>query len=270
MPTFIDIHDAADITADQIEEAHLKDLAVQDEHGVSYVQYWHNVEKGKVFCLCTAPSAEAARRVHEKAHGDLAQRIVEVDPELLDVLLGGGTVAASGAVMFRNTPERDPGVRTIVFTDIVGSTALTQRLGDRAAMAIVNLHDSVVRAALRGTHGREVKHLGDGIMAAFTSAGDALACAAAIHEALRAAAPVSGEAVRVKIGAAAGEPVERSGDFFGSTVQLAARLCAQASAEQTLVSTRVTELCTVTTFEDVGELSLKGFAEPVRAHAVVR
>ncbi|HJQ85709.1 MAG TPA: DUF4242 domain-containing protein, partial [Candidatus Binatia bacterium] len=65
------------------------------------------------------------------------------------------------------------------------------------------------------------------------------------------------------------EPIERNGDFFGSTVQLAARLCEQAEPGQTLVSPSVAELCGGRRFTDVGELVLKGFPEPVRAHAVV-
>jgi class 3 adenylate cyclase len=167
-----------------------------------------------------------------------------------------------------NSRSLDTGTRTILFTDIVGSTAATQRLGDHAAMEIVELHDRIVRAALERTLGREVKHTGDGIMAAFTSAQLAVRCTALIHNELASAPPVAGEAVRVKVGAAAGEPVERQGDFFGSTVQLAARLCAHAPAAKTLVSSSVVELCSEIRFDDAGELALKGFAQPVRAYVV--
>src|SRR5439155_12938941 len=108
--------------------------------------------------------------VHREAHGMVAERIIPVDPELTDCFLGGGTVAASGAALLPHSQECDPGTRAIVFTDIVGSTAMTQRLGDKAAMAVLEVHDSIVRKALLATHGREIQHLGDGIMAAFVSA----------------------------------------------------------------------------------------------------
>jgi class 3 adenylate cyclase len=76
--------------------------------------------------------------------------------------------------------------------------------------------------------------------------------------------------VLVRIGAAAGEPVEANDDFFGSTVHLAARLCAHADSEQSLASNVVAELCLGKglTFHDLGEVALKGFIQPVRVHAV--
>ena len=246
----------------------MRDAAIQDSYGVHYVKYWLNESRGKVFCLCTAPNAEAAVQVHQDAHGLIPERIIEVDPDLADGMLGGGTVASTGAVLLERSGALDPGLRTILFTDIVGSTELTQRLGDRAALEILDVHDGIVRDALARTRGREVKHLGDGLMGVFVSADDAIECASQVHAALRDAAPRTVE-IRVRIGGAAGEPIERSGDFFGTTVQLAARLCVQAQPGQTLVSSSVVDLCTQGRFSDVGELVLKGFPQPVRAHAVV-
>lgn len=162
----------------------------------------------------------------------------------------------------------DPGLRTILFTDIVGSTELTQRLGDRAAMDIVDLHDRLVREALDRTRGREVKHTGDGIMGVFVTADDAVRCAVEAHAALRDVAHGTPEPVRIRVGVAAGEPLERNGDFFGSTVQLAARLCMQAPPGETLVSASVVESSGDRRFMDRGEITLKGFAQPVRAYAI--
>src|SRR2546428_7235823 len=75
--------------------------------------------------------------------------------------------------------------------------------------------------------------------------------------------------LKVSVGAAAGEPVEQHNDLFGSTVQLASRLCGHAAPEQIVVSNVVTELCIGKglLFEDLGEVVLKGFGYPVRAHA---
>src|SRR5580765_6572503 len=145
IPLFLDIHDAHRATPEQIADAHVKDVAIQSSYGVEYVKYWMNESRGKVFCLCSAPNAEAAEEVHRAAHGLLAERIIEVDPEVADSMLGGGPVGSSGAVLLTPGGNLDPGVRTILFTDIVGSTELTQRLGDRGAMQILELHDRVVR-----------------------------------------------------------------------------------------------------------------------------
>lgn len=269
MPVYLDIHEIEGATPEAVAGAHLADVAIQDRYGVNYVKYWLNEGRGKIFCLCTAPSAEAAERVHREAHGLLAQRIIEVDPDLLEGFMGGSTVVSPGGAVLQGQSTRcDPGHRTILFTDIVESTAMTQRLGDRAAMAVVELHDRIVRGALGRHSGREVKHLGDGIMAAFSAALDAVRCAASIQSSLRDAATGSPHPLRLRIGVAAGDPLEREGDFFGSTVQLASRLCAHAQPQQTLVSSSVCELCAGVEFTDLGELVLKGFAHPTRAYAV--
>src|SRR4029077_19682380 len=99
-------------------------------------------------------------------------------------------------------------------------------LGDDAAMALLDLHNTVVRNALTDLGGRDIKHTGDGIMASFVSAASALKCAARVQRELAEYEKNRNRSLKVRIGAAAGEPVEQHNDLFGSTVQLAARLCA--------------------------------------------
>jgi class 3 adenylate cyclase len=152
----------------------------------------------------------------------------------------------------------------------VNSTTLTQSLGDEAALAILGVHDAIVRDALSALGGREVKHTGDGIMASFVSAASAVRCAIQIQRELDKHAQANPERpLKVRVGAAAGEPVEQNNDLFGSTVQLAARLCAHAQPEQILVSNAIPDLCIGKglLFEELGEVVLKGFGSPVRAHA---
>jgi class 3 adenylate cyclase len=226
----------------------------------------------KVFCLAHAPSAEAAEQVHREAHGLLPDKIIEVQPELAEGFLGGAETNAAGAVIFPGgrTDARDPGIRTVLFTDVVNSTTLTQSLGDEAALAVLGIHDIIVRDALSASGGREIKHTGDGIMASFVSPAGAVRCAIQIQRELEKHAQANPERpLKVRVGAAAGEPVEHRNDLFGSTVQLAARLCAHAQPEQILVSNAIAELCLGKglSFEDLGEVTLKGFGSPVRAHA---
>ena len=275
MPLYMDIHELKGVTAEDVAKAHEKDVEVQKKYGVEYRKYWVNEEAGKVFCLCEAPNAEAAKCVHQEAHGLVADKIIEITPpELAESLIGAAEVNPAGAVLLPGGShnDRDPGIRTVLFTDIVDSTALTQSLGDEAAMAMLGVHDSVVRKALADSGGREVKHTGDGIMASFVSPASAVKCAIQIQSDLAKHQENQGaQPVRIRIGAAAGEPVEQHNDLFGCTVQLASRLCSAASPEQILVSTAVAELCTGKKgfgFSDLGEVNLKGFEHPVRAHAV--
>jgi class 3 adenylate cyclase len=274
MPTYIDIHDAhGPISAEDLAKAHAADVEVQQKYGVKYLKYWVNESCGKAFCLVDAPNPEAANRVHREAHGMVAEKIIEVQPELAEGFLGGGEVNPSGAVLIPGgaADARDPGIRTVLFTDVVNSTPLTQSVGDDAMMVLLHVHDDVVRNALTALGGREVKHTGDGIMASFVSAAAAVRCATQIQRELaKHEEPHHERPIKVRIGAAAGEPVEHHDDLFGSTVQLAARLCSHALPEQILVSNVVAELCLGKglPFQDLGEVVLKGFDRPVRAHAV--
>ncbi|HVN68865.1 MAG TPA: nickel-binding protein [Candidatus Binatia bacterium] len=273
MPTYMDIHEIPGVTAEAVAAAHLSDVETQAKYGVEYHKYWLNEAQGKVFCLCSAPDPEAAMSVHREAHGLVAVKIVEVAPEVAEGFLGGSEVDSHGAAVIPGNAGReyDSGIRTILFTDIVDSTALTQRLGDDAGMAVLTVHDEIVRSALHSFGGREVKHTGDGVMAAFVSAAAAVRCAIQIHQELADRARTTDDpCVKVRIGAAAGEPVESNRDLFGSTVQLASRLCSHAAPEQSLVSNVIAELCIGKNlaFEDLGHVILKGFDQAVQVHAV--
>ena len=270
----MDIHDIpGGVTAEEVAKAHVEDVKVQSKYGVSYHKYWVNEKEGKVFCLCHAPNAEAANQVHREAHGLVAGKIIKVEPDVAELFFGGTEVSASGAVMLPGgeANARDPGIRTILFTDIVDSTSLTRRIGDDAAMELLAVHDSIVRAALADLGGREIKHLGDGIMASFVSAAAAVKCASRVQRKIAQHGQENNDRpLNVRLGIAAGEPVEHHNDLFGCTVQLAARLCSHAQPQQILVSNVVAELCEgkALPFEDLGEVALKGFDQPVRAHAV--
>jgi class 3 adenylate cyclase len=270
----MDIHEIkGGIAAEEVAKAHASDLAVEGKYGVHYHKFWVNESAGKIFCLCEAPTAEAAMQVHREAHGQVADKIIQVEPDVADLFLGGSEVNAEGAALLPGgaADARDPGIRTVLFTDIVDSTSLTQKLGDDVAMELLQIHDSVVRDALKALNGREVKHTGDGIMASFVSAAAAVRCAAQIQRELaQRAREQNNHPVRVRIGGAAGEPVEHDNDIFGSTVQLAARLCSHAEPEQIVVSSVIADLCIGKglMFRPLGEVSLKGFGQPVHAHSV--
>jgi len=178
--------------------------------------------------------------------------------------LGEGEEAPSA----RGAPSREPGgLVTILFTDMEGSTALTQRLGDAKAQEVLRTHNTAVRDALRAHGGSEIKHTGDGIMASFPSAFRALECATAIQTALASYNEACPDVpIRVRIGLNAGEPIAEEGDLFGTAVQLTARICAHAGPGQILASNVVRELAAGKgfLFSDQGEVPLKGFDKPVR------
>src|SRR6267154_2940420 len=164
MPSYMDIHKIpGGVKAEDVAKAHLQDVKVQSKYGVSYHKYWVNEKEGKIFCLCHAPNAEAAKQVHREAHGLVAEKVIQVEPEVADLFMGAGEINSAGAVVLPGAEldQRDPGIRTVLFTDIVDSTSLTQKLGDEMAMEFLRVHDHIVRGALAAAKGREVKHTGD-------------------------------------------------------------------------------------------------------------
>lgn len=168
--------------------------------------------------------------------------------------------------------QKSSGICTIMFTDMVSSTHLTQTLGDHLAQELVRLHNSIVRKALKNCGGTEVKHTGDGIMASFLWASNAIDAAIAIQQAVivhnRQTPTVP---LEIRIGLNSGEPIVEDNDFFGSTVQMASRICGQAGAGQIYVSSVVKELSSGKKylFNSLGDFRLKGIDEPQPLYEVV-
>lgn len=269
MTLFMDVHRDMEASPEEIEKAHLSDLEAQGKHGVKYLKYWVNPSAKTVCCLVEGPSKEACIAVHREAHGLEPDQIIEVESNLVEAFLGGQAESPIGTALWNNG-SLDPGYRIILFTDLAGSTELTQHLGDEAAMGVLRVHDTIVRREVSNRGGREIKHTGDGIMASFASASAAVEASMAIQRSLAAHNRHVEHPVKVRIGISAGEPVVENQDFFGAAVQLARRACDHADPERILVPTVVRDLCLGKTFRfmDRGKSPLKGFSEPVQLFEV--
>jgi class 3 adenylate cyclase len=186
---------------------------------------------------------------------------------------------------FAGTAEKpesvEPGAfRTILFTDVEGSTALTERLGDAKARELLREHEGIVREALKAHGGSEVKTMGDGFMTSFSSATKALECAIAIQKAFDErnrslpshpeALEGQAEPIKVRIGLNAGEPIAEDDDLFGTAVNLAARIAAQAKGGEILASEAVRQIVAGKKFpfSDRGETTLRGFEDRVHIYQV--
>ncbi|MGH7567314.1 MAG: nickel-binding protein [Gemmatimonadota bacterium] len=270
MPLYMDIHHKVNATPDDVQKAHLSDLEAQEKFGVKYLKYWFNPRDETICCLVHAPDPESAGKVHLEAHGLEADKIIEVQDEVVEAFLGGSVDAGLGRMITREG-DPDGGFRTVLFTDITGSTSMTQRLGDAEAMKIIKAHDAVVRREIEARQGIVVKHTGDGTMAAFSTASASIYAAMAIQKAFRIHNQrLPDRPIEVRIGMSAGEPVDEGKDLFGATVQLARRVCDAASGGQICVSNVVRELCLGKgiVFADLGEATLRGFDEPINLYQV--
>ena len=157
---------------------------------------------------------------------------------------------------------------TVLFTDLVESTALMSRVGEAAAEELRREHFALLREAFERVGGDEVKNLGDGLMVVFPRAADAVAGAVAAQQAFELRNRRAVEPMSIRVGVAVGDADVDDGDYFGVPVVQAARLCAAAAGDEILISEMVRVLAGVRggfAVEPVGELSLKGLDEAVPA-----
>ncbi len=193
--------------------------------------------------------------------------------EAVDAFLGVGGEQADQPDS--GTGAAAGGFRTVIVTDIVGHTEMMARLGDTKGREVLREHEEITREALKAHGGIELKTMGDGFMASFTSVVKAVECAIALQRAFAERNETAAEPLHVRVGLSAGEPIEEDGpdgrtDLFGETVILASRIAAKAEGSEVLVSLAVRELCAGKgfLFADAGAHVMRGFEDPVHVFAV--
>lgn len=220
--------------------------------------------------MATPRQLTAELRKRHGAIGSLKHRL----PAGLEMLEGEGLVEPAthmGRRGYRATGlglqtlednGRYPNGGTVLFTDLVGSTALIGVHGEDAAHALRLRHFALLRAAVAGHGGREVKGLGDGLMVVFTRAPDALACGVAMQRSVA----TDGDGLGLRVGIHSGPLLREHDDFHGTTVIVAARLCDKAQTGQVLLSAGAREAAEDSASTFVGDLELKGLTEPVATY----
>ena len=264
MPLFMDRHDLPGVTAEEVAQAHLTDIQFESKYAVQFLAYWFDADLGQVFCLARAARPEDMAAVHREGHGLVPNEIIAVSEDDVFRFLGRVTDPidhTAGARAFR----------TILFTDLKGSTSLLREVGESVFMGLLDEHDQIIRRSLVAWRGREVKHTGDGIMASFEDVANALECALAIQDGFEARMSEATRELVVRIGIAAGEPVDHNDDLFGSTVNLASRICDASDPGHILTSDLVHDMGTDKGFSFGWghDVELKGFGA-VRVFELVR
>jgi len=165
------------------------------------------------------------------------------------------------------------GLVTILFTDLVGSTALSQDVGDTAADNVRREHFNVLRQAIGRTGGTEVKSIGDALMVSYPAAADAIAGAVAMQQGVDLHNRRSEDPrLAMRVGISAGDASFEDGDWFGTPVVEASRLCTAAEGGQILVTDIVRVLAGSRSQHElrlVGEVEAKGLTAPISACEVV-
>jgi class 3 adenylate cyclase len=224
-------------------------------------------------------NAQTSREDHRQNMATLQEMFNKALDSVKDVSVA---FSASAGVANGSTIPQQPDLRshaapdgtiTLMFTDIEGSTAMNQRLGDEAAQAILREHNKIFRREVENHQGYEVKSMGDGFMLAFSNGRKALDCAVAVQQSLSSYNTLhTAEPLRVRMGLHTGDAIKEGDDFFGRNVILAARISAKANGGQILVSSlfkEMTESGDSVKYGEVQEMELKGLAELARVYLVL-
>ena len=240
MPIYMDVHIVPGVKAKDVAEAHTKDILIQGEHSCKCMTYWIDEQRETVFCLVEAPAKEAVVEMHDKAHGLIPHKIIEVNNTLVEAFLGriydpaDAETDSNGLKIFN-----DPSFRILLVTKIFDPVLLQYKLGKEKANELIASQNAVVRKNILRYGGSEVEHRGTGFIVSFSAASKAVSCALAIQQDI---ADEEALLTQFRIGISAGEPIEKSNKLFGDTIQLASYMCTIVKTFQIAVASSMIEL----------------------------
>jgi class 3 adenylate cyclase len=213
------------------------------------------------------------RRLSDRLRGELGIAPAPPTRQLADQLRSDDSPEAVPAGSSGTVPRAPGGaLATVLFTDLVESTEAAQRIGDDAWERLLREHFALLRSALDSVGGRQVKHVGDGLMAAFDSPAAAVSCAVEMQRSVERHNRREGRGLlQMRVGIQVGEVSSDGSDYWGTPVVVAKRLCDVAQGGQILVSVLLRSLVGSRgghRFDDAHSLELKGIAEPVEACTV--
>ena len=238
MPIYMDVHNVPGVKAQNVAEAHHKDLFHQDDFGCKCMTYWIDEERETIFCLIEAPHKQAVEDLHNKAHGLLPGKIIEVNSNIVESFLGriydpaDAEITSEGFKVFK-----DPSFRILMVTQVDDTFILENNSGHEKAAELLSHHNNIIRKNIDRFEGREVEHEGNGFIVSFSSASKAVSCALHIQKEMTEA-----DSIGFKISINSGEPVEGGNKLFGDTIQLAKHMCFIAKNNQVTITSSVKNL----------------------------
>ena len=240
MPIYMDVHIVPGVKAKDVADAHRKDLLHQDEHACKCMTYWIDEERENIFCLIEAPNKEAVIEMHNKAHGLVPNRVIEVSSNIVESFLGRIYDPENTAVMSDGLKVfEDPSYRVLVVIEYEDSVLLQLKLGNEKAANLLHTLQQITRKHLINHGGREAENENAGFIISFTSASKALDYANSVLTELKQAQL---QETGYRIALHGGEPLESSNRLFGDTIQFAQHLCFIAGDQKIVVSCSVKNL----------------------------
>lgn len=238
MPLYMDFHKIAGLTIEDVKKAHLADLAVQEQYGVKYHQFWLNQEAGTIFCLTEGPDMKTCEMVHRLAHGNVACAMTEVEPGYYKVFMGEGHEVDHGIVRNRDG-SMDLGYRSVLAVTVQHVTKTNDSENPSKLQTSISARQLVLQK-IDEHNGRHVKWVtDDSLIGVFNDPLQAVSCARNIRNRLPAISPE----VSFRAGLSAGQPVSEDGEFFAKVLKLAHRLNNIAQGNEILLSSLARDLC---------------------------
>lgn len=238
MPIFMDLHIVPGVNAKDVAEAHSRDVYLEKDHNCTCLTYWIDEIRGHVFCLIDAPSKEAVYELHNRSHGLLPHKIIEVQNDFVESFLGritdpdSGQYTNSGLLMLDDTSYR-----IIMSVNTTDTILLQHQLGMERAVKKVEKQNSIIRDAIKKHGGKEALHEGKAIIGSFIAAENAVNCGLTIQEQ---AQEFADEKISIRIHA--GEPVAQTDKLFGDTLQLLQDLDMLKRKQPVIITAGVKEL----------------------------
>jgi len=239
MPIFMDRHEVPGLTAQDVAEAHSRDLAIQHRYECRALTYWYDDTRETAFCLIEAPRKQAVEQLHEASHGFIPNKIIEVEREVVESFLG--RIAEPGTREDTGFHELiGPAFRTVMVTALDDSSMVQFLLEAEKGWQRLREFHTIVRETVSEFKGNPIRETGVTHIASFTSVSGSIECALDLHQRIREfKMPGSETTIQITAGLNAGEPVGEDDGFFGNVTQMATRLCYIADAGEILLSSTV-------------------------------
>ena len=235
----MDLHIAPGATAKEIIAVHQLDLEVQDEYQCCIKTAWLDVRRGQVFCLVEAPNKHAVELMHKNSHGQVPNRIIEVESDMVEMILGRTSDPESfnSEAEYENHLSNSP-YRTVMDVELKEPFVTD----DNEAIKITTFYHDTIRNSVLKNDGIKVKHCTEEFIAFFQSSSAALECATEIQTTFKSYNELSSPVkIKASIGIHTGAPVTGVEDFFGETIQMTKRLCSIAKSGCILMTSAASE-----------------------------
>jgi AraC-like DNA-binding protein len=239
MPIYMDRHDIFDdVTAAQVAELHQQDLKVQDQFCCRGMTYWFDPQRSTAFCLIEAPDIAAVTAMHNHAHGQVPNRIIEVSPALVEAFLGRIEDPEKTGADALNVID-EPAFRIFMLVALKLPSTV-QRISERAGHQLEQFNQTV-RNIFLTSGGKLVRQHDHHLIISFTSVANAVKSAFEIQSQFEKSKTQLGDGASLKIGLSAGEPVTDKPALFEDAIRLVERMCRIVKGE-IILSSEVKEL----------------------------